>query len=61
MNPIIYVDGRIADDIGRNGLRELGQAAVRLYRNPVDVLTHGPSKYHAKARYTFTPDGATDE
>lgn len=58
MNAIIYIAGDIADDIGRYGINEIGEAAARAYRKPVDVLTHGSSKYHAGHRYTFAPKEA---
>jgi hypothetical protein len=57
MNPIVYVDGALADAIGANELRRLAKLLATLSKEPVDVLTHGPSKYHGDKRITEEPCG----
>ena len=50
MRRIIYVDGALADAIGRQGLQVVADLVSKLSGEPVDFLTHGESKYHATHR-----------
>jgi hypothetical protein len=52
VSPIIYIDGALADAIGRIGLQEIADVASRHYHAPVDVLTVGVSEHHAYRRVT---------
>lgn len=56
MHPIIYIDGRIADHVGVIVLREIGQLAADRSQITIDLMTHGPTGYHADKRMTFTPN-----
>ncbi|GAB7002485.1 MULTISPECIES: hypothetical protein [Bacteria] len=52
MNPTVYIDGRLADHIGAIGLREIANRVSTLALQPVDVMTHGESRYHSDKRIT---------
>lgn len=58
MNPIIYVDGTVADSIGRIELQKIADAVAAVTKTPIDVMTHGPSKYHGFVRYTSNAEAA---
>lgn len=55
MNKIVYLDGRLADSMGRMEIILLANRLAELTRQPVDILTHGKSKYHGEHRYTGVP------
>ncbi len=59
MHPIIYVDGKLADAIGRVTLQQIADIAATASRAPVSLLTHGESEFHAATRITGKP--ALDE
>lgn len=51
MKPIIYVEGRLADAIGGMHLQQIADLGAKLAREPVTVMTWGPSKHHDERRY----------
>ena len=55
MNPIIYIDGKLADHLGRLGVTEAFQPMADNFDVTFDVLTHGESKHHKDHRFTFAP------
>lgn len=52
MNPIIYIDGQLADHMGRVDLQTLVDRAAASAGRDIDLLTHGPSKFHGHRRLT---------
>lgn len=52
---IVYIDGKLADMIGKRVLREIWQIIANCARESVDIITHGESKYHGDARLTLEP------
>lgn len=56
MNPIVYVDGKIADLMGRVYLLEAGKLIANGSGCTIDIMVHGGSAHHASARYTVKPD-----
>ncbi len=57
INPIIYIDGSVADDLGAVELKRLANEISDLVRRPVEIMTHGASKFHADRRTTGTLTG----
>ena len=55
MNPIVYIDGKLADAMGGMFLRALGQSIADSLNLRVDIMTHGPSEYHSDKRITCKP------
>lgn len=51
VNPIIYIDGELADAFGGLHVQALANLAASMVGKPVDVLTHGASKFHGNARF----------
>lgn len=61
MHRIVYVDGELADHLGKQYLQELAaKLATDAKVTAVDILTHGESKYHVNSRVTGTPAKAKD-
>lgn len=50
MYPIIYVEGRVADAIGGIHLQEIADHATKQAKEPVAVMTWGPSELHDDKR-----------
>lgn len=50
MYPIIYVEGRLADAIGRVHLEQIADLASKIAKEPVAVMTWGPSRLHETSR-----------
>lgn len=55
IEPIIYIDGALADAMGSIHMRALAQRAATLGRQPVTLLTHGASELHSDQRFTSKP------
>ena len=55
MNPIVYIDGKLADAMGYIKLIELANQLATYATTPVDLLTHGESTHHARHRITGKP------
>ena len=55
INPIIYVDGWLADQMGRVLLQETDDHLSKLMGYSVDILTYGASNHHNESRYTGKP------
>lgn len=61
INPIVYVDGKLADDLGREFMQRIADEIASRVGQPVDVMTHGASKYHSFTRIVGRPKATVYE
>lgn len=54
-NPIIYIDGDVADRLGTQLIQSFANAFTSLLGTQVDILTHGQSERHGEARFVGLP------
>lgn len=57
MRNTIYVQGAVADALGSKIMADLARALADMTDTPIDLLTHGPSEFHAESRFPAEPKG----
>lgn len=57
MRNTLYVQGAVADALGSKIMTDLARALADMTDAPIDLLTHGPSEFHAESRFSAEPKG----
>jgi hypothetical protein len=55
MHKLIYIDGQLADALGRVNLQMIADRIAFTVQQPVDLMTHGDSEFHGDRRFTGRP------